>query len=576
MLRVLSILILIGCAFVAYWGAYNYFRADELAKTQARLSLYQSTVQAELRRFSHLTYVLSRDAFVIETARGGDTSPLDERFAIFAEKAEIDAIYLMDTDGLTRSASNAELPSSFVGQNYGFRPYFQAAMQGQRGEFYGIGATTGIPGYFFAEAVRDGDGTILGVVAIKLSLSTLQYSWQNAREQVILANADGIALLSSVPQWRYRALKVLTPGQRERIADARQFGTQTLELLDWRPARQDSAVIGNQTLLHLSTDALPNNWTLHIFAPDDQAETRALLSAGVVFLLAGLFFISYQMQRARRISEALLLSEREEATLREANERLAIEVEDRIAAEQRLQRTQTELERAGRLAALGQLASSVTHELGQPIAAMRNHLAAAELQAGGTGLNVKLQGLVDRMEGITRQLKFFSRKGRDQLEDVDLRQAMTAALELTEPTRDKFGAAVSFDAPSGPVILKANRLRIEQVMTNLLSNAMDAMDQQGDPKIAVKVGQDDGQVWFEVADNGHGLGDRTLSDLREPFATTRESGKGMGLGLTISAGIVDDHNGEMTAHSRETGGAVFRATFPTGSAGSAGSEGDGT
>ena len=562
MIRAVGLVFAALCAVAVYAAAYSYFRGDELTKAQARLSLYRSTVEAELQRFSHLTFILARDPFVIETAQGGDTGQLNARFAAFAESAGIDAIYLMDTDGLTRAASNAETANSFIGQNYGFRPYFQTAAKGGRGAFYGIGATTGIPGYFFAEAVRGESGQITGVVAIKIDLSALQDSWQSAGEQVLLTNADGITLLASVPDWRYRALTPLTAAQRERIAQARQFGNQSLEPLDWTANRNQTARVGDKRLLHLKTAALPNDWVLHIFARDDQARTRAMLTTGALLLFVAGLFVTYQMQRTRRIGEALRLSEREEASLREANERLAVEIEERRSAEHRLQRTQTELERAGRLAALGQLASSVTHELGQPIAAMRNHLAAAEMQAGGSPLTDKLQGLVDRMEGITRQLKFFSRKGRDNLEDLDLGQAMQAALDLVAAKLEAGNVAVDFEAPATPVRMTANRLRIEQVMTNLLTNAIDATADVPDPRVSAAIGEDANSIWFSVTDNGHGLGGKSLDDLREPFATTRESGKGMGLGLTISAGIVDDHNGEMTGSDQFGAGTVFRATFP--------------
>lgn len=560
---VVPVLILCFLALAAgtYWGAYTYFRAEELERAEARLSLYRSTVKAELERFSHLTYVLSRDSVVIETAAGGDTAALDARFAAFAERAGIDAIYLMDLEGVTRSASNARTPYSFVGQDYSFRPYFKAALRGEQGEFYGIGATTGIPGYFFAEAIYDTSGAPLGVVAIKIDLSTLQESWRLAGERVILANADGVALLASVPEWRYRTLNTLKPNQRERISNARQFGKQPLTPLAWRPGAR-SAVIDGEDALYLSSSDLPNAWTMHYFASDDPVVTRASLTTGVFLLLAGLMFIGFQVQRMRRIGAALRRSESEEALLRDANARLAVEIDERRSAEQRLQKTQADLERAGRLAALGQLAASVTHELGQPIAAMRNHLAATEIQSGHSPLTERLQGLVDRMEDITRQLKFFSRKGRDKFADVDLRHAMQAALDLVAPNFDAADVTLTVEKPDTPVILNANAMRIEQVMTNLLRNAVDATDGQASREITISVNEDTEAVWFDVSDNGHGLGARSFEDLREPFTTSRESGHGMGLGLTISSGIVDDHGGEMTAWNKEDGGAVFQARFP--------------
>lgn len=547
-----------------YWASYAYFRGEEMGRAEARLSLYHSTVEAELERFSHLPYVLARDPFVIETAEGGSTDYLNSRLAGIAGRAGIDAIFLIDPNGDTIAASNAGQLGSFLGQNYAFRPYFQDAMAGKQGAFYGIGATTGIPGYFYAEGVANEGDELLAAIAIKIDLSRLQESWQRAGERVILANADGVTLLASVPEWRYRTLNALTAEQRRDIVAARQFGTEGLAPLDWSVAGKGSAVIDGVPLLHLAAAGLPNNFTLHYFTTDDAARTNAWLVTGAMVLLAGLLFIWYQIMRAERIGTALKRSEDEEAALRAANARLAVEIEERRTAERQLQKTQAELERAGRLAALGQLASSVTHELGQPIAAMRNHLAAAELRADQAGTTSKLQALVERMEGITRQLKFFSRKGRDKFEEVDLNDAMANALELLQPDFQLAKLELRWARSADPVILHANRLRIEQVMTNLLKNALDALEGETEPWIEIEVAANDRAVWFQIADNGHGLGEKNFDDLREPFATTRESGQGMGLGLTISAGIVDDHSGEMTATTRSGGGAVFRAQFQKG------------
>lgn len=544
-----------------FWASLTFFRTEELNRASARLTLYQSTVDAELRRFSHLTYVLARDPYVIETASGGPTDVLNRRLDAFAKRAGIDAIYLMDQGGHTISASNAHLPSSFLGQNYAFRPYFQDAVAGRQGAFYGIGATTGIPGYFFAEAVEAAPDDLLGAIAIKIDLYALQDSWRQAGERVMLTNADGVVLLASVPEWRYRTLAPLTDTQRARIDASRQFGKEDLLPLDWTPAANNAATFGTDRFLHLTAGGLPNDWALHYFTTDTQARTRAFLVTGLMLILAGAAFIVFQIERTRRIGSALQRSVDEEAALRRANARLAVEINERKRTEQRLQKTQSDLERAGRLAALGQLSSSVTHELGQPIAAMRNHLAAAEMAQGSSALTQKLQDLVGRMEGITRQLKFFSRKGRDNLELLDLKDTMQAALELMAPVLDHSDITVSHAAPDAPVMLYANRLRIEQVMTNLLRNATQALDGAQDPRLEIEIAQDATGVWFEVRDNGHGLGDQSLSDLREPFATTRESGQGMGLGLTISAGIVDDHRGTMTAENRAEGGATFRAFF---------------
>ncbi|WP_282151888.1 sensor histidine kinase [Ruegeria atlantica] len=563
---IVGILIAIAASIGLYLVSYQYFVSEELSKAQGRLSLYQSSVNSELERFSHLTYVLSQDSFVIETTEGDGTGVLNRRLEDFAAQAGLDAIYLMDEDGITISASNYRDTGSFVGQNYAFRPYFQMALSGDQGRFYAIGTTTGLPGYFIANAVRGEAGKPAGVVAIKIDFSNLQDSWKNSGEQVLLANEDGVVLLSSNSDWQYRALTPLSEPQQERIRDARQFPGQDLDALDWVELPGDQARIAGTRRLHLAATDLPDGWSLHYFVSDDQAVARSWLVTAVFVLLAGLAFIFFQIQRARRVGAALVRSEEEEAKLREANERLAIEIDDRKSAERSLKRTQGELERASRLAALGQLSASVTHELGQPIAAMRNHLVAEEISSPSeTKLPQKIGSLVDRMEGITRQLRFFARSESEAFDDVDLCTSVNAALALVAPNIEQSKVKISVDAPTRPVFIRGSALRIEQVITNLLRNAIDAMDEVDAPEAHIAVSASDDEAVLEIQDNGHGLGEATLAGLQEPFVTTRESGRGMGLGLAISTSIVKDHDGTMTARNREGGGSVFRVTFPTAS-----------
>ncbi len=558
----LAFVSVLATAVGIFWLSLQYFQSQEQSKASARLSLYRSTVVAELERFSHLTYVLARDQKVISTAEGGSTKALDSRLFAFADQAGLDAIYLMQPNGQTISASNANSPESFVGQNYSFRPYFRLAAQGEQGRFYGIGATTGLPGYFIADAVQSSSGDLIGVIAIKLGLSKLEASWRDAGEQVLLTNDDGVVLLASDPNWRYRVLAPLSAEQRARIEESRQFTGQALSELDWTLFQNNAAQLQGEHRIYLNSTALPHDWQLHYFADDSQARTRSWLVTGLLTILASTALILTQFRHSRRIGAALRRSEAEEVQLRQANERLAVEIEERKTAERRLQRTKDELERASRLAALGQLSASVTHELGQPIAAMRNHLAAAEFNPREPErIFPKLGGLVDRMEGITRQLKFFARTEGEAFKQVDLAQAMRAALTLVDANLQASDIDLTFECPQ-PVFVWGNQLRLEQVMTNLLRNAVDSMEDSDDRQLTISLGQTADRGWFSVSDTGHGLGDATLADLQEPFMTTRESGRGMGLGLAISSNIVTEHNGHIAAENTSQGGAIFRVDLP--------------
>ncbi|WP_235899912.1 sensor histidine kinase [Tritonibacter aquimaris] len=544
--------------------SYDYFVAEEMARAEGRLSLYQSTVDAELERFSHLTHVLARDSYVRAALDQSATVTLNFRLAEFAQRAGLEAIYLMDTGGRTISASNFRTPLSFVGKNYGFRPYFKSALEGRQGRFYAIGSTTGTPGYFIADPVRRDDGTVIGVVAIKVGLKALAESWRSSGEKVLLADDRGVVILSSMPDWQYKLLRPLAPEAAEYIKTTRQFGSYRLTPLDWHSEPEQRARIEDDTHLHVHAPSGIHGWEVHYFASDDRAVARSGLITAVAAVAAGLALGALQLYRTRRIREALRRSEREESSLRATNARLAHEISERRLTEQRLERTQEELNRAGRLAALGQISASVTHELGQPIAAMRNHLVAAQIsgaQNPGAMLN-NLTSLVDRMDGITRQLKFFARSGKKTFDKVEMEGALRAALELMAPTFEQQKIVVETNIATGLPSLRGNRLRLEQVVVNLLRNAADAIEGVDTPRIHLDARHQDGSIVVEVRDNGHGLGANTLSDLQEPFVTTRESGRGMGLGLAISAQIVKEHGGEMSAANRKTGGACFCVRLP--------------
>ena len=563
-LRPLFLFALLPLALLAalYAGSDRYFRAQEMARAEGRVSLYRSTVVDELDRFSYFTHVLARDPFVMAASMQGVAGTLDARLRDFAEQAKLDAIYLMGTDGTTIAASNAGQPSSFVGQNYAFRPYFRQAMEGGQGRFYGIGATTGLPGYFVADAVRDREGRIRGVIAIKLDLTRLEGAWRESGELVLLADAARVVILASPEAWRYRTLTPLSPEARRKIEAARQFTGQALAPLDWQQHEPGRTIIDGEGMIHLVRGDLPHGWTLHYLGSEAQIVTRSWLVVVIGAVMLGLLLLGWQWRRNQMIGAALRRSEAEEAALREANRRLAVEIEERRTAQRRLQRTQGELERASRLAALGQLAASVTHELGQPISAMRNHLAAAEISGQGGKMAGRLSGLVERMEGITRQLKFFAAPAAPEMDEVDLEAALSEALALVSPNLETAHVAVTRQPSAQPVWVRGNKLRLEQVLTNLLRNAVDAMEESETRSLVLSTGIAETMGWAEIADSGSGLGPGGLETLSEPFVTTRPSGQGMGLGLAISGGIVKEHEGRLTARDREGGGTVFRMEIP--------------
>ncbi len=559
----LAICLLIGV--VLYFLSSSYFRNEEVQRAQNRASLYRSTLVGELERFQHLPYILAQDPFVINGAKGKDLAGLNRRLASFANRANLDAIYLMDKNGLTIAASNYSAEKTFLGQNYGFRPYFKRALKGQRGEFFGIGATTLKPGYFIAQGVRDENDNILGVIALKLDLSPLVKAWARGGEILFVANSDGVIVLSSNEEWRYRTLARIDKKRLEEIALEKQFANEKLLPLDWTKIGANEVALNGKKYIHASSSVSRLGWTLHFLADENRISERAWLTVIGIAIFASILLTLAVFLRSERIRTALNAAQADREQLRKANKKLALEIEERKAAERRLEKAQSELARNSKLAALGQLSASVTHELGQPISAMQNYLAAAEFDknAKEREQSIKnLRSIVTRMINITKQLRFFAKPSDNNMQLIDIIQIWHGAYILTAPDIRTANIELIENLPKKPIMVKANKLRLEQVLVNLLRNSISAMQDSKKKILEINISADENYAIISVKDNGHGFGENSIEQLKEPFHTTRASGDGMGLGLAISAAIIKEHEGIFAAENIPEGGAIFTFKIP--------------
>jgi len=396
--------------------------------------------------------------------------------------------------------------------------------------------------------VKDEDGIIVGVIAIKLSLSPLVAAWSEGGETVFVSNSDGVVALSSEQDWLYRTLEPLAAEQIESIAERRQFAGQPLDALDWTIDESGTATLAGERYVHSFLPAGQIGWTLHYLAERGRVIERATLSA----ILAGLVLmglLTYAMAlRSQRIQSALANSQEARRDLQSANQQL-------VDAQETLART-------SKLAALGQLSASVTHELGQPITALRSYIAAAEMEAKPPELAQQAMRIVSRMEHITKQLKFFATPGSKPQELVDLRDVVRGALMLTRPDFDADDVTLDVELAEQAVTVMGDRLRLEQVLVNLLRNArLAALDGSGPPMVQIKIWQKGTEAHLSVQDNGNGF-DSEEEALFEPFRSDRPSGEGMGLGLSISYSIIKDHEGVLRAMNEPTGGANFTCILP--------------
>ena len=398
------------------------------------------------------------------------------------------------------------------------------------------------------------------MIVVEVDLSKFESSWATISDAVVVTDSEGTIILSTEPRWRglteEQALKAQSaPSAIERAIQA---------TADWT-ALPSEAFFRGEALMRQESRIPFRGWRMISFTTYASVRERVngVLALEIMFfaiLLAGIFYFSGRRALARSI-----FFQRESAELRQLNDTLQREIAERERVEKNLEVAEQTLAQSSKLAALGEMSASVSHELNQPLAAMKTYLAGAKLLLNrrrpeeALSSFQRIDDLIDRMGAITRQLKSYARKGGDALEVIDARDCVSSALSMMEPQLKSRKVRISRVMPPGPVMLLADRIRLNQVLINLLRNALDATKSVDEPQIDIilSVGQ---TATLTVRDNGPGIED--LDNLFEPFYTTKAPGDGVGLGLAISSGIVNDLGGRLYARNGRSGGAVFEVQLP--------------
>jgi C4-dicarboxylate-specific signal transduction histidine kinase len=239
--------------------------------------------------------------------------------------------------------------------------------------------------------------------------------------------------------------------------------------------------------------------------------------------------------------------------------------------ERRYREVQMELARANRVATLGQLTASITHEVNQPLGAARNNLTAARIFLDRTPPDlVKVREALacavkdnDRVSTIVGRIRALMQKAPTLTDSVDVNEAVREVIELTHGEALKNGVSVQTQLANGLPLIRGDRVQLQQVVLNLILNAVQAMDAvtDGAREALISTSQTEpNEVCFGIRDTGPGLSAETLPRLFEPFYTTKPSG--MGMGLAICRSIVEAHGGQLWATGCEPRGALFQFTVP--------------
>lgn len=570
--RMRLVLVTIGallCGALAWQVRLGQLR-EELEQT---LLVSHRALQTEIDRFRYLPRVAGEDARIHAALSDPDDPQVIDAANHYLERIASQTgsgrIYLLNDAGVTLASSNWAEPDSYVGHDYSFRPYFTDAMAAGGGSVYAIGVTTGEPGYFIATRVDEPGLVPRGVMVVKIDLRPLEQAWAETGQRIAVTDRDEVVFLSSQPGWRYRPLTPLPAAARARLDSSRLYSEAQLDRASpLLPSGAGLTIEGQGRATSLRGTPFENGWRLMAATPLWPAQAAAALTFALVLLtgLLGLGLADMRRHRQRLIALRLRQTEVMERKVRDRTAELATEIVARRQVEADLRATQATLVQSEKMAALGRMSAAIVHEVSQPLAAMEATLTAAEfsLSHAPEKTAARLQsarGLIRRMQRMTKHLKNFSRREAAPLSPVAVVDVARSALALAQPRADAAGVQLRFDPPADAPMVQAGHARLEQVLVNLLHNAIEAVD-PGRGEVSLEVRSDADELIFIVRDNGPGIPADVLPRVTEPFFSTKIGGEGLGLGLAISFEVVQQFGGRLDIRTGPGGGAEIAVILP--------------
>lgn len=551
----LLILLTVGVVLITNRWLSDRFTEATRNRAEVRLALYTGNLVSELQRTSVVPLLLARDPDLIQALKVGNYSSTSAKLMALQSEIAVASIRLLDGDGRVVGSTNRNL----LGTSHRNDPYFVDAQRAKDTVFTAVKRETGGFDFTYSRAVA-AEGKVLGVIVVSVDLMKYERSWAGLQDAVLVVDSEGTVILATEPLWRGQPMEAALEVRDPPSAIQRALSATT----DWAQNPPDAYVSG-EAVMQTEARVPFRGWRIFTFTAYDSVRERvngilALEIMGFAVLMALTFYVL-----SRRAWSKSLTLQRESAELRMLNARLQREIAEREKVQKDLEVAEQTLAQSSKLAALGEMSAAVSHELNQPLAAMKTYLAGARLllqrRRPDEALSSfqRIDDLIERMGAITRQLKSYARKGGEAFEPVDLRACISSALSMMEPQLKARVVKISRTLPRQAVMVMADRIRLEQVIINLLRNALDATKDTKAPQIDILLAAGE-TARLSVRDNGHGI--ESLGTIFEPFYTTKKPGEGVGLGLAISSGIVTDLGGRLTARNVEEGGAVFEMQLP--------------
>ncbi|MGJ5176274.1 sensor histidine kinase [Bradyrhizobium oligotrophicum] len=571
LVRGLMAVALVGAAaWLGYAIAFSRGLDQRHAAAQQRLAVEAAQLDGYLSRFEYLPSLLETSPDVDRLLGTPDDRALQQSVSLYLKSINLlagaDNLYVLNVAGDAIAAADFDQPGTPVGSNLSYRPYMRQALATGRGAFFGIGITSARAGYYLSYAVKR-EGRTIGVAVVKVNLDAFEREWRNRGSDMVLVDARGVTILASRDEWRFRPLAPLSVEALEEIATSKPYGSSNLAPLGWifTEATHRRGEVAIERGAVYSVDERPLNerqWQLLLL--DD--ETPILRTSLVIGTLSGLASIVALLafglltQRRNEIRQRLA----NQAALQAANDRLEMRVQERTAE---LRAAQDELVHAGKLAVLGQMSAGMVHEINQPLAALQTasdnavQFVDRGMVAEARGNLVRIGDLVRRLARLTGQLRVFAYKSNAPLDAVAVEQAVSETLMILGARVKDGGVEVTIDLALD-LHVRADQIRLEQLLCNIVANALDAVEGAAQKSIQIRAVREEGQCRIAIGNSGPAIAADVLDRMFEPFVTTKPAGKGLGLGLVIANHIARSFGGELRARNLETGGAEFVVLLP--------------
>lgn len=568
--------------FASIW-LWQYSYQQLTTSSQQQLTLFSRHLESQLERFAYLPQILSRQSLMIVALKNAKNSAqrdiINRHLEATNQIIGASDTYVLDTEGTTIASSNWSLKTSFIGKNFAFRPYFQQAMKGQQGNYFAIGSTSGKRGYYYSYPVQYA-GEVIGVVVVKMDISSIEKDWSEKSLHFLVTDPHGIVFISTQPKWLFQSLGRLSPTLKKEINQGMRYLGKEIHTLPFEGEFSRSPSLIRVSMngelakdyLVLSKEYAKAGWNVRVFVSTKSITYRVvilLVMLTLLFILLYLVLVLIRQRQTRHDEQQRLQAKAKqqlEFQVMQRTSALHAEIDERQKAELALKNTQKELIQAAKLVVLGQLSASISHELNNPLAAIRSYAdnALLFLERGKiesvTGNLQRITHLTERMARISAQLKAFARKSDGIMSIIALQPVLLASFELIKPQLKASQVTLEVHFPANIIYVKAEPIQLEQILVNLLSNAIQAMQESNLKNIEVTLLSSAKTAVVEVIDTGPGIAESDIRQLFEPFFTTKETG--LGLGLSISQQIISSMQGKLWATNTPDSGAKFSISLP--------------